>query len=284
MKNKVIYHLNRLKVLPQLNVTGNLKINESTFIIPVSHKIGLANLKMTELWMVNLLEALLPLSQGSFVDVGVNIGQTLLKLRSVCNEIIYYGFEPNIHCITYVEKLIKANGFLNTQVIPVGISINNSLANLHLLTQEETESRASPISGFWRREIIASTKVIPLLNVATIKKFLPLKKIGFLKIDVEGGELEVLESFHEDLEKNRPFILIEILPVYTSNNTDRLQRQEKIEHQLKELGYSIFRIEKRDGNLKKIKKIKTIGIQTSLSASDYLVVPEEKEELVMKSF
>lgn len=38
---------------------------------------------MTEMWMVEVLKHLLLLKPGTFIDIGANIGQTLLKLRAV---------------------------------------------------------------------------------------------------------------------------------------------------------------------------------------------------------
>ena len=41
-----------------------------------------------------------------FIDVGVNVGQTLLKLKSISSEINYLGFEPNPNCVNYLKNLI----------------------------------------------------------------------------------------------------------------------------------------------------------------------------------
>ena len=49
--------------------------------------------------MIDILKIVLPIENKKFIDVGVNIGQTLLKLKSVSSEIDYIGFEPNPICV-----------------------------------------------------------------------------------------------------------------------------------------------------------------------------------------
>ena len=53
-----------------------------------------------------MLENLLKKKNGAYLDIGVNIGQTLMKLKSVNPKIEYIGFEPNATCVHYVNKLI----------------------------------------------------------------------------------------------------------------------------------------------------------------------------------
>ena len=56
--------------------------------------IGYGNLFPKEPWMGRTIQALLALKGGAFVDVGVNIGRTLLKFIEYGDGRLYYGFEP----------------------------------------------------------------------------------------------------------------------------------------------------------------------------------------------
>ena len=71
-----------------------------------------------------------------------------------------------------------------------------------------------------------------------------LEKIDLIKIDVEGAELEVLESIKNLIKKHKPFIIIEILPVYSKENKSRLDRLKKIELLIDEFSYHIHLIRK----------------------------------------
>ena len=97
---------------------------------------GYENLNLSEPWMTNVLLGLRPLFNGHFVDVGVNIGQTLLKAHAVFGEVNYIGFEPNPTCINYVQEMIRQNGFKQTELIPIAGRCKNgscqSLISLRL--------------------------------------------------------------------------------------------------------------------------------------------------------
>jgi len=56
-----------------------------------------------------VMEGALATRQGAFVDVGVNIGQTLLKLLRIDPNRNYLGFEPQIACCFLIDQFIKDN-------------------------------------------------------------------------------------------------------------------------------------------------------------------------------
>jgi len=114
-------------------------------------------------------------------------------------------------------------------------------------------------------------------------KKLNLKSISIIKMDVEGSELEVFKGLKKVLSEERPFILCEILPVSSKNDTFRKPRQEEIEKIIKILNYKICRIEKeKNGKLKGLVNLNQFGIHSNLSLSDYLFVPYEIFEDVSK--
>lgn len=52
---------------------------------------------------------------------------------------------------------------------------------------------------------------VPVLSFATIKKTVDIPDFDVVKIDVEGAELEVLQTLAEELKSRKPIIIIEIL-------------------------------------------------------------------------
>lgn len=266
--------LNKLGILKRVSFSYEIIINKTLFKIPVIKKFGFNNLFLSEQWMIEIIEQIFKIKKGAFIDVGVNIGQTLIKLRSVDREREYIGFEPNPSCVFYTEELIKKNKFLNTIVIPVGISNEDNLLSLNLYSENDSlDSCASIIENF-RDQKIHKTIFVPVFSAKTIRKL--FSTIGILKIDVEGAELEVIESFKEIISAERPFILIEILPSYKKSNTFRIERSYKIVSIISELEYDIYLIIKTpDNSLKNIKKIKEIPIHSDINLCDYIFVPKE---------
>jgi len=266
--------LNKLNLLEIVNVTVPIQLNKKNFLIPVEGKTGYSNVFTTEPWMVGLLEKILLLKSGIFVDVGVNIGQTLLKLRCVDKEISYVGFEPNPFCINYTSKLIALNEFENSILMPFGVSNKTEVGVLNFFYSGNTDSTASIIPEFRPEQKIERKVFIPLYDFTKFNHFLKSDSVGFLKIDVEGAELEVLESFTEVINQSNPYILIEILPIYNKENETRLERQNKIELLLKDCDYSILRIIKEGNSVAKLEEVKTFGIHSNLDHCDYICVPK----------
>jgi len=139
---------NQLKILKKINVLIDGNFNKKKVKIPIINGLGFGNVNIHELWMCSLLEKIIPLKKGSFVDIGVNIGQTLIKLRSVDSNIDYVGFEPNPLCAYYTGELIKANQFKNTRLLPVGIFNSDGVLQLNMYSDNDTDPAASMIENF----------------------------------------------------------------------------------------------------------------------------------------
>jgi FkbM family methyltransferase len=274
---------NKLNLLDKFNLTGKIVLNEKVFRIPVLGRTGFLNMWMTEPWMIDLLKIVLPLSKGVFIDVGVNSGQTLLKLKSVSGDIEYIGFEPNPTCIHYVNELIKTNQFKNVVLIPAGISTTSQITKLFFFDKSDMDSSASIIEDFRPDHTIEKTEFIPVYNMAAVKQSIDTGKIGIIKIDVEGGESEVLSSMKDEITLNQPIILLEILPAYKEDNFIRIQRQDEIQQLFKDLNYSVFRVIKENEQLVQVKAIAEIGIHGDLNSCEYVAVPKRLQEEFLQS-
>lgn len=277
MQKIVLKFLSRFRLMPYLNLT----VNAHGFVIPIVCGIGYSNIYGTEKWMSQLLQKLMQYTSNCFIDVGVNVGQTLIKLRSLNEQVDYIGFEPNPACVFYVEKLIRANKFVNCQIIPVGVSNKTEVLALKIFAND-TDPMASIIDDF--KDQAKVEKSIVVISDDILNQFAQ-KTIGILKIDVEGAELYVLEGFSGLTKRDRPFIAMEILPCCSVSGeySGRVERQEKIQEYIKGLQYAMLRVMKTpDGELKELKLIEDIGKQTDETLSDYLFVPKEKLNLLIR--
>ena len=273
--------LNKLNLLKFINLYKTFKINNNDIIIPVIRGTGFTNLYHTEKWMTDLLDKILKIKKGCFIDFGINIGQTLIKIKSIDPLYDYLGFEPNQSCIYYVENLISENKFQNTQIIPVAISDFCNLAVLNFLANDQFDSSASIIDNFRPKENIKLRKYVPVYNADIINPLLTNKKISIIKIDVEGSELEIVKELREKIDQHKPLIIIEILPVYKKDNIMRLNRQQELEKIVKEMDYQIFRINKLNDRYSGLTSMKEIGIHDDLSACDYLLIHRD-DHIILK--
>jgi FkbM family methyltransferase len=261
-------------ILSRLNFSISRKLNDQRVRIPNLNgmKVGVKN----EQWMSGVLAKLLPLSkQGCFVDVGANLGQTLIKLKTLSENFKYIGFEPNPSCVFYLQELISANRFKNCTLLPCGLFSKDSILELELFGNDDADPLGSVISGFRKDKTVTKRKFVPLITYETFKRSCRPLELSLVKVDAEGAELEVLQTIQNDIAEQRPFLLMEILPVYDSKNEFRLKRQIEIECILKEIDFQLFRITKKDNHFLAFDKIETFGIHSNISDCDYFACPTE---------
>lgn len=236
-----------------------------------------------ELWMGQILNILLKTNADAFLDVGVNLGQTLCQVKSFDFNRMYFGFEPNPACNMFVEELIRINKFPEVKIFPVGIFTDDSILELDLFYDDLTNSGGSVIKDHWAYSNIKAyrTIIVPLMTYDTIVRNTPMPKIGILKIDVEGAELEVLQALYKKIELDRPVILIEVLSAYSSENIVRIERQKEIINIINILNYYLFRIiEHKEIGITAIQKINIFDPKFDKNQANYLVVPCENVTIV----
>lgn len=254
--------------------TYPLFIGKKTYRIPIHKGLGYANFVDSEPWMDTILEKT-GQDHFRFLDVGVNSGQTLLKWKSLFPSSCYVGFEPNTHCVTYVKDLIEKNNLVNCTIHPYGISTIKTDAQLYLLGRDKGDSSASTISNFRENQerVGIPVQLIPLKEIEE-------EPFDLIKIDVEGSELEVIQSIFE--VKGDPVITCEILPVYSKENAERFTRQNSIGKLLTQNNYCIYRIIK--GKKITLKKLNEFDIHGDMSLCDYIFIPVSKEKAIIAKF
>lgn len=286
MKKLFIRILNKLGFIETFNFSFATNVNNQSFRIPLIKKLGLEHLHIHEPWMIQLLDKILTdRKQKAYVDIGMNLGQTLIKLKSVNSNIDYYGFEPNPVCIYYVKELARINEFKNVHLFPVGISDKTSIYELSFFTDDEADTAASIVSNFRPNKKTFRKEYIACFNIAEIVEKFSLPKIGIIKIDVEGAEQEVIQGFKEKIIADQPLIQLEILPVYDENNKDRLDRQEALENLFRQMNYVILRIHiDQQNNLVGLEEIQSIGIHSNMQWCEYLIAPADTKDEIKNMF
>ena len=268
---KLLY---KIRLLKYFNLTTRIKVNRGSYKIPVINELGLDNITLSELWMSSILETIIAIKDGTFIDIGVNTGQTLLKVKSLKPDIKYIGFEPNPNCVFYAQQLISINKIENTTLYPVGVAEVTKLVELNFFTNESTDASATIIADFRPGSKIYRKEIIPCFEFKDINQD-NFGTISCIKIDVEGAELEVIQGIKEIIVKDKPFVLIEILPVYEISNKDRMERQTALEETLNSIDYKMFRIHKNEEvGIKKLELIETIGVHSNIDWSDYILCNE----------
>ncbi len=276
---KLLY---KFHCLQWFNGAVAIGINNKKFMIPLLGRQGYGNLDLSEPWMTKLLLALRPLFNGHFVDVGVNLGQTLLKAHAVFDELKYIGFEPNPSCINYVQELVRRNGLNDTMLLPIGVGAKTEILRLNFFDADNSDSSATIIENLRPNSRTDHFIFVPVFDFHQVAHFLPTQPSSILKIDVEGAELDVLLGLREWINTFRPLILLEILPVYSTENRARLERQHQIEELLNEWNYNIARVGKK--NKPDLELLDKINIHSNIEDCDYLLYHVSLNEKISACF
>ena len=213
--------LGKLHLLDNKIFVNKINLYGREWKVPLINRIGydLAIGQQPELWLMEELRRVyFESSFNTFIDIGVNIGQTLLKVKSIDPNVRYIGFEPNPTCVFYTENLIQLNDIRNVSISCVGLGSAASIENLHYLGQEDTRatlhySDTTPTDLIYQRQVAVWPLDSINLNIKDKEKIV-------MKIDVEGYELEVLKGATDFIRTRSPVIFFEALP-----------HQQSIQHQ-----------------------------------------------------
>lgn len=238
--------------------------------------------RIDEAWMRDAIARFLPDGDGIFLDVGVNLGQTLLSLRSVDRDCRYVGFEPNAECVSFVRRIIRENGFENSTVVPAACAGEFGIARLFHYSDSAFDSAASMVPHFREAAEQRGESLIICASVEHCLNVLDVRRVGLVKIDVEGFEANVLEALEPVLRRDKPPILIEVLPI--GGDSERRKSAQRIINLLQRLDFDSFQITKdAQGGLTGFKYCGNVGEQDEVTQSDYLLAPKGLERKIILS-
>jgi FkbM family methyltransferase len=234
-------------------------------------------------WKTEVLRQHINARPGVFIDVGTNIGMTLLDFIAVADdERQYIGFEPNPASARMISALIETNKLTNASLVAAGLSNRSGLFELSTRAGHPSDSAATLLEGVrpgWSYE----RQWVSCFRFSDIADDMKLDAISFIKIDVEGAELLVLQGMKERLMRDRPAILCEVL--HRDKDADPhaySMHLSEIEALLAEISYSIFRIDGKN-NLSAISYSTcsafpdVIYTKDSDYLCDYLLMPSERQ-------
>jgi FkbM family methyltransferase len=271
----------------EINLGGNTYRIKGYFINRLALRDGNAT---REPWLDAIYVAVLRCRSGAFIDVGANIGQTMFKVLSLDPSRQYVGFEPQVSCCFLIQHFLEDNRLTNCAVLPVGLSNKNGAVRLYL-RGGEYDSAASIVENFRPQSFYTFQRFVCLRKGDELLSELRITSISAIKIDVEGGELEVIDGLVGTIRARKPFIIFEVLNhflVETGNKLDeqhipfRQARIEQMEATLRQSEYVIFNI--LPGNcLTKVSRIVPPN-SADLSITNYIAISSADVDSFLQVF
>ena len=232
-----------------LNRLNTFRLNPycRDFKLPVFAATDFTNVFWLPTWKTDVIKRLVSPDDGAFIDVGANVGQTVLDVLSSHPTVQYIGFEPNPACVFYLRTLIKLNEFNNCQLIPVGLSDETKCVPFYLSKDADSSDTRATVLRDLRPSRSLYFNYIPCFRFDDLYQTIDVKNINFIKIDVEGAELETLIGMKTSLQKFRPNILCEVLLTDKDGDLSATDlRNQKLMALLNQLEFSVIQLIKTE--------------------------------------
>lgn len=155
----------------------------------------------------NMFPKVMPEKGDIVIDAGIGAGKgeeagEPLKTyaEAVGKEGYVYGFEPFPDFMKYINKTVQQNPLQNIKVFPYGLWSENTTKKLCLMDVSSSlvlTYNESP--EFTNVEVVSLDSFVEENNI---------KKIDFIKMDIEGAEVDALHGSEKTIKKYKPKLVI----------------------------------------------------------------------------
>jgi FkbM family methyltransferase len=163
------------------------------------------------------------------IDCGANIGYYTNFFRAIVGKKGYvHAFEPVPSTFEYLsENTMEYSNCNNYYLNMVGLYKEESTKNIYIPDSISGHASLKEHQKAWNANKI-DKKEIKLITLDSYVKKNVIKKVDFIKIDVEGAEIDVLNGSKQTLLKNKPNLHLEV-------NSELLNASQQTVHKLWEL-------------------------------------------------
>ena len=164
-------------------------------------------------------------SHNICLDIGANIGNHSVFFADYFQKI--YAYEPNLRPF----KLLEANAMLKNNISTFDFGLSNTSKKQKIVFDPSNIGAASLVLVRGRN---TDEAVFQLKCLDKVLKPSEAQNISFMKIDVEGSELNALKGATKTIKNSKPVIALEVLESEIQNGTFATKEF------LETLGYKFF--------------------------------------------
>lgn len=172
------------------------------------------------------------------LDVGANIGNHSIFFSAFFARVV--AFEPNPLARTLLELNLQVNGANNVDINSVGLSDSSGTARLSVCRDNLGASRLKHLAEADPAFAARIAEEVEIDVVPGDSTLAPEISVGFIKIDVEGLESQVLRGLARTIEQHRPVIMLEQL----APGVDVATGRTSVTDFLTDFGYRPFEIQR----------------------------------------
>lgn len=147
------------------------------------------------------------------LDLGANVGMMTLALAALTPQGHVYAFEGSPETTLALQETVKANNLPNVGAYNVVVGRSTQSVKFFDMPDVRSSGHYVPadapreVTSLWQdtsKMILSQTK-----SVDDLVEELHIPKVDFIKIDVEGAELDVLAGAEKTLARWRPMLIME---------------------------------------------------------------------------
>jgi len=159
------------------------------------------------------------------IDIGANTGLYTFYLSKYAKQV--FAFEPHELFAEFLSKAVASN------VIVINKGVSNKNASLPFYVPVKSGRMQMNIASFDNKTAVDWECIEEKVETVTLDS-MQYKNVGYIKIDVEGHEYEVLEGAVNLISTQKPIVQIEILDISKDRSENRSLNF------LMEQGYEIY--------------------------------------------
>lgn len=194
------------------------------------------NVEPEFLWLKDFLS-----QKEVFLDIGAGVGDYIYHLDYILFPENIYGFEPNQKLCKRLKKLFPKMNFY-----PIGLLDESKDSVLYIPMNDEEHHEKGTFTPIPKDEedVKVFSQKAPIMRLDDWANENELLRLDFVKIDVVGQEILVLEGAKDTIKRYRPTLMVKIEQEY--HEQDIWEVISKIEM----LGYTAHYLHREDFHLK----------------------------------
>lgn len=161
------------------------------------------------------------------VDCGANIGNHTVFFAAVCKAKKVLAFEPQKICVDIFKRQMELNGVEDR--VEIKSCALGSRAGTMSVCRSYSKNCGATMFDY------DDSGDVPVVTIDSMN----LEKIDFMKIDVEGAQLDLLEGARQTLARLSPVLLIELNNHAGEAGFDKERETNAPKRLLEDLGYEV---------------------------------------------
>ena len=142
------------------------------------------------------------------IDIGANVGSVSLPLAKLFKNSLIVSIEPTIYAFSKLKNNVSLNPILKKRVNLLNIFISNKKNKVREVHSSwnflNNEKKHKVHLGILKKTSFKTKKLDQICS--------NFKNVDFIKIDVDGHELDVFKSGKKTIMKYKPYIYFEFAP------------------------------------------------------------------------